>query len=142
MVTLLIDGRGEQRAGARSEGDSLWLSAADLAETAGWTLEPEGLCQGEVCVPIPPGQLAQWIHGGDVRSTEVNVAALWRHLGRPVLHDGKRETWVFGAGAEDRGASLRNLAAPDFALPDLNGTLHRLSDYRGRRVFLVTWASW
>lgn len=26
--------------------------------------------------------------------------------------------------------------APDFALPDQNGTMHRLSDYRGQRVIL------
>ena len=32
--------------------------------------------------------------------------------------------------------------APDFALPDLDGRVHRLSDFRGRKVFLATWASW
>ena len=32
--------------------------------------------------------------------------------------------------------------APDFALPDPSGRIHRLSDYRGKKVFLVTWASW
>lgn len=33
--------------------------------------------------------------------------------------------------------------APDFALPSLDGkrTL-RLSDFRGRRVLIFTWASW
>lgn len=32
--------------------------------------------------------------------------------------------------------------APDFSLPDLQGKLHRLSDYRGRVVFLNLWATW
>jgi peroxiredoxin Q/BCP len=31
--------------------------------------------------------------------------------------------------------------APDFTLPDLDGNLHSLSDYRGRKVVLLTWAS-
>jgi hypothetical protein len=27
-------------------------------------------------------------------------------------------------------------------LPDLDGNLHRLSDYRGKKVLLSAWASW
>lgn len=32
--------------------------------------------------------------------------------------------------------------APDFALADLSGHTHRLSDYRGKIVFLNLWATW
>lgn len=32
--------------------------------------------------------------------------------------------------------------AADFTLPDLNGTPHRLSDLRGKVVFLNLWATW
>lgn len=32
--------------------------------------------------------------------------------------------------------------APDFALPDSHGKLHRLSDYRGRTVIVNFWATW
>lgn len=32
--------------------------------------------------------------------------------------------------------------APDFALTDLNGKAHKLSDYRGKDVILVFWATW
>ncbi len=32
--------------------------------------------------------------------------------------------------------------APDFALPDREGRTVRLSDFRGKRVLLLTWASW
>ena len=32
--------------------------------------------------------------------------------------------------------------APDFALPDLAGELHTLSEHRGKKVLLATWASW
>lgn len=32
--------------------------------------------------------------------------------------------------------------APDFALPDLDGTLRRLSDYRGKVVLLNFWSTW
>jgi len=32
--------------------------------------------------------------------------------------------------------------APDFVLTDLNGETHRLSDYRGKGVFLNFWGTW
>lgn len=32
--------------------------------------------------------------------------------------------------------------APDFALVDMNGQKHKLSDYRGEGVFLNFWATW
>ncbi len=32
--------------------------------------------------------------------------------------------------------------APDFALPDLNGTLYRLADFRGQVVLLNLWTTW
>ncbi|MFC5436309.1 TlpA family protein disulfide reductase [Rhodanobacter umsongensis] len=40
------------------------------------------------------------------------------------------------------GAALVGRQLPDLTLPDLDGKLHRLSDYRGRRVLLNLWASW
>ncbi|MFZ7945102.1 MULTISPECIES: thiol-disulfide oxidoreductase ResA [Bacillaceae] len=33
-------------------------------------------------------------------------------------------------------------AAPDFALVDMQGNKHRLSDYRGQGVFLNFWGTW
>jgi len=137
MVTLLMDGRDAEAVSARSAGEDLFLPVADLERATGWALKPEGLCQGEVCVPVPAAKRSEWL-----RDDAANLAAFWRHLGRPVLHDERGETWVFGGGAQERGQHLRNLEAPDFALPDLSGRMHRLSDYRGKRVFLVTWASW
>ena len=32
--------------------------------------------------------------------------------------------------------------AADFMLPDIDGNPYRLSDYRGKKVFVVSWASW
>jgi peroxiredoxin len=32
--------------------------------------------------------------------------------------------------------------APDFALPDTEGKLHRLSDYRGKTVIINFWTTW
>jgi len=32
--------------------------------------------------------------------------------------------------------------APDFNLPDMNGKMHKLSDYRGKPVIVSFWATW
>ena len=77
-----------------------------------------------------------------VGAGRVDVEAFWRRLGNPVLSADDRETWLLGVGAGDRNAALAGLMAPDFTLPDLSGTPRTLSALRGKKVLLVTWASW
>ena len=72
----------------------------------------------------------------------VNAAAFWRRMGNPITHDAAGEVWVLGTGAADRSSSLQSLEAPDFSLPDLEGRSHTLSEHRGKKVLLATWASW
>jgi len=126
MATVLTE-HGEITFGTT---DGLWLSADDAERASGWTLKPEGMCREDLCVPVP------------VRDGQVDVAAFWLKLRRPVVHDAAGETWVLGAGAEHRNEALTGLTAPDFALPDLRGSMHTLSALRGNKVFLCTWASW
>jgi thiol-disulfide isomerase/thioredoxin len=45
-------------------------------------------------------------------------------------------------GVLDARAPARGEPAPDFALPDLNGAVVRLSDLRGRPVLINFWATW
>ncbi len=118
-------------------GDALWLSVADAERATGWSLKPEGFCKGPVCVPTPAGR-----EDAFVRDDLVDVAAFWRLMGRPAVHDSAGEVWMLGAGADDRAARLQSLEAPDFTLPDLDGAMHSLADHRGKKVFLATWSSW
>jgi len=123
---------------ATVSGDSLWLSPDDLLAATGWELKPQGLCEGERCVPIPPARRDDFL-SSDGR---VNLAAFATYLGQPVVHDDSARAWVFGAAPASRYDALRSLEAPAFTLPDLEGTLHSLSDYRGKKVLLLSWASW
>jgi hypothetical protein len=137
MVTVIHEDRETQIAAARVAGEALWLSRADFHRATGWTLRPEGLCRDDVCVPIHSGREA-----GIVQGDAVDVAACWRRAGHPVVHDAAGQVWVLGTGATERSRALLALEAPDFALPDLDGRVHRLSEHRGEKVLLVTWASW
>ncbi len=136
MTTLLTENGAADVAGAQNEGEALWLPIDDVNRAIGWTMKPEGLCRDDICV-APPRNSTKFVRDGGV-----NVAAFWRHMNRPVLHDAAGDTWMLGAGAADRSRQLETLEAPDFTLPDVDGSPHSLSDYRGKRVFLTTWSSW
>ena len=137
MITVLNEQRETRLSAAKADGESLWLNATDIAQALNWTWKPEGLCQDDTCVPVPRAQAAQMVRGD-----KLDIASMWRHMGAPVVHDAAAGTWAFGAASDQRAQTLRGLAAPDFELPDLAGQTHRLSDYRGQKVLLVTWASW
>jgi hypothetical protein len=129
-MTIILSDAGETTVAATN---GLWLSAEDAQRATGWTLKPEGMCRADLCVPLPAAA---------VRDGRVDAAAFWSLLRGTVVHDSARETWVLGAGAEQRNAALADLMAPDFTLPDLAGVPHTLSALRGKKVFLSTWASW
>ena len=111
-----------------STGDTLAVDPALL----GWDRKPEGLCRGEVCIPVPAGTPA----GG------LGVGLLARLVGRPLAIDHDERVAAIAAPAAERAASLRSGIAPDFELPDVHGVLHRLSDFRGKKVVLYAYASW
>ena len=113
--------------------DGLWMSPADAETVTGWTLKPEGMCRADLCVPLPASA---------VGSNEVDVAAFWMKLGGPVVPSEQRDVWALGAPPEERNAALEGLEAPDFTLPDVDGVPHSLSQLRGKKVFVATWASW
>ena len=126
---------------ADATGNALWLSGGDLKRVSGWEHKPDGFCKGEVCVPVPAARKSEFVAegGGGVR---YNLAALASLLGHPVATDTEHHAWCFGETASERRRILTALDAPDFSLPDLAGKMHSLSDYRGKKVFLVSWASW
>ncbi len=137
MATILTDdGATEVERGEGAPG-ALWIGNEFAEAATGWTLKPEGLCRGDVCVPVPAGREDEFVRDG-----AVELAAFWKYIGKPVLNDRAGAVWLLGEGAADRSARLMSLEAPDFALPDLGGRMHRLFDQRGKKVFLSTWASW
>jgi hypothetical protein len=98
-----------------------------LEQATGWTLKAEGLCRDDVCVLVPD----------DVRGDPVK---LWRHLEWPVVSSG--DDVYLGESASGRASALAGTMAPDFTLKDINGVEHSLSDHRGKKVFISSWAPW
>lgn len=103
----------------------------------GWEWKDEGLCQGDVCIPVrDPAALRV---GAD---ESADLAELARLLGRPLAIDLEERTAALAEAPADRSAQLASLEAPDFSLPDLDGKMHSLSEHRGKKVLLVAYASW
>ncbi len=132
MTTFtIIDGESEHDVQASRAGEHVTITPADL----GWKLEASGLCRGDVCVPVRDRARL-------VRDGGVDLHELARLLDRPLAIDTDERVAVLGASAERRAGDLASLAAPDFALTDLAGRVHRLSDGHGKKRLLVTWGSW
>ncbi len=122
---------------AESTGGGLWLRADDLKRVSGWEFKPQGFCKGEVCVPVPDARKSEFVDGG-----RCNLVALAGLLGQPVVTDAEFNACCIGEAASERKRTLTSLDAPDFSLPDLDGKMHSLSEYRGKKVLVVSWASW
>jgi hypothetical protein len=138
-ATILYKEQPPYVSAATAEKENLWVPVIELDAATGWELRPEGACRGDVCVPIPRGREGEFLRE---RPARFNVAALARLLGQPVVHEDAHGVWSFGESAHVRTKAMRSLQAPDFTLPDLDGRPHALADYRGKKVFLVFWASW
>lgn len=125
-------------------GDGLWLHTSDLHRATGWDLKPEGACFGELCVPLRSDERAQWLSGANEAPDDddqwFDVAALADKVGQKYVHD--EDVWSFGTVPAVRASTLESGFAPDFEVTDRNGATLRLSDFRGKKVLLVTWASW
>jgi hypothetical protein len=111
------------------------IPADDVRDALGWELKPEGLCRGDVCVPVSDAASLSTADG-------IDLQALAEATGRPLALDAAEGAAALGTALVDRAGQLESLEAPDFSLPDLNGTLHSLSDHRGKKVLLIAYASW
>jgi hypothetical protein len=112
------------------------LTADAVMHCLGWERKDEGLCRDEVCIP------ARRLDGVEDDNGLFELSRLTALLGRPVAIDIDAAAAFVGVAAPERSARLARFEAPDFTLPDLDGRLHSLADFRGKKVFLATWASW
>ncbi len=106
-----------------------------LPDALGWELKPTGLCQESACVPVP--DVSALMVGG-----RLDLAAVARVLGRPAVVDAEARLMAVALPAELRRQALEDLRAPAFELPDVDGKLHALSEWAGKKKALVTFSSW
>ena len=120
---------------AVAEGGRVRVSPETVRDVLGWQLREEGLCRGEICVPVGDRSALADDRG-------IDLEAFADALELPIAVDPEAGAAALGTAHRDRAAELDSLDAPDFSLPDIAGELHTLSEQRGKKVLLIAYASW
>jgi hypothetical protein len=138
---VLYNGVVTELAAAPESATDLWVTPAELTKATKFEVKPEGVCTERSCYPLPGAREKEFFkeHGG---KPWFNFSEFARLMKMPAAHDAKNEVWYFGSRPEEQNGYLKSLVAPDFTLTDLAGKNHSLSDFRGKKVLLITWASW
>lgn len=111
------------------------LAPDDFQAFIGWQVKDNTLCCEDRCLPLS-------LHPQLLQGDKVDLQGLAHLLNMPLAIDEVHGVLSLGESVEDQAGLLQSAIAPDFALPDASGKIHRLSDYRGKKILLVTWASW
>jgi hypothetical protein len=130
-ATVLYNDQAVKLDPIRPEADALWVRASDLPRVNGFTLKPQGACRGDMCIPV-----AKQLRSGPW----FNLSGFAQRLHQASVHEAG--VWSFGEIPAVRGDFYTTRAAPDFSVPDRKGRAVHLSDFRGRKVLVITWASW
>ncbi|MBI3652652.1 MAG: redoxin domain-containing protein [Acidobacteria bacterium] len=140
-VTLIYDEKATEVEAATMNAKDLWITKKDLAAATRFVVKPQGVCRDELCFPLPKARKAQFLNKqGKVEW--FNLSEFARLIKQPTAFDDKHSIYYFGPRLDAQNAHLNSLEAPNFTLPDLNGKPHSLADFRGKKVLLITWASW
>ncbi len=130
-ATVLYQDRATKLDKSRVEGNDLWVRSADLPRVNEFEVKPQGACRADICIPLSKDlKKAEWF----------NLTGFARKVGQAVVADSS--VWSFGEVPVLRGTYFNSRIAPDFAVPDRKGNVVHLSDFRGKKVLVVTWASW
>ena len=138
---VIYDGVATEVAVAPNSPTDLWITTGDLLRATKFVIKPQGVCRDELCFPLPKSRKAEFVSKKGA-TTWFNLSEFAKLIKQPVVVDQKNGVWYFGAREAEQNRYLTSLAAPNFTLPDLNGRVHSLTDFRGKKVLLVTWASW
>ena len=138
---VIYDGVTTEVTARPETSNDLWITTTDLKRATKFVIKPQGVCRDELCFPLPKNRKAQFVQK-ESRTTWFNLPAFARLIKQPVAIDTKNGVWYFGPRVAEQNDYIASRQAPNFTLPDMNGRTHSLSDFRGKKVLLVTWASW
>ncbi len=138
-ITVLARDNAIEIPGAAVDGDDLLIPPEQLPAITGFEMKPQGLCSADICIPVPAG--SGWVVERDGVKL-FNLTRFAARMDQVYAVDKPEGVWSFTAVPRNRSQQLVSTEAPDFTLPDRNEKLVKLSDFRGKKVLILTWASW
>jgi hypothetical protein len=130
-ATVLYGDRSVALDHAKIDGNELWVRPKDLPRINEFELKPQGACRADICIPVPKTL---------TKNGWFDLTGFARRTGEAFVADSA--VWSLGEIPVLRGAYLNSRIAPEFSVPDRRGRAVRLSEFRGKKVFVLTWASW
>ena len=120
--------------------ESLWIKSTELKAATGFELKKSGACYDplNICIPL----LEEGFIQQEKENTWLNMSMLATKLGQACIANEDKTVWSLGLIPEVRKAMLETSIAPNFEMEDIHGDLVRLADCRGKKVLIVTWATW
>jgi hypothetical protein len=134
LMIVTDDGASSVEAIVRDE--TALLSPDALASATGWELKPQGLCHGDVCVPVR--DRSRLVGEDDL----IDLRELAAVLRRPLAFDADAAAAVLGEAASVRAQQRTGLTVEDFELHDVDGRAFRWSSLGAKKKLLFAWASW
>jgi len=138
---VIYDGVATQVSALPNSSNDLWITTNDLTRATRFVIKPQGVCRDELCFPLAKHRVPEFVSKKGA-NTWFNLTEFARLIKQSFVVDQKNSVWYFGAREAEQNSYLSSLEAPNLTLPDLSGKLHSLADFRGKKVLLVTWASW
>ena len=107
---------------------SLQITRDEFEVGTGWQLKAEGACKGDICIPLPAGN-----------EETINVSAVAEAMQMPLAGEPEKGIWSLGPPSIG-SRTLVTAKAPELDLPDLDGSIFKLSSLIGKKVLVYAWA--
>jgi hypothetical protein len=130
-ATILFEDRKIELSQSRVEKNDLWIPAGELPRINEFVVKPQGACRSDVCIPL----------GAELKKRGwLNLSGFTRKVKQVIVREG--ELWSLSEMPLLRTGFLQSRIAPNFSVKDRKGQSVQLSDFRGKKVLLLSWASW
>lgn len=120
--------------------DELWIHADDVHKSTGFEIKPSGVCYSklDICIPL----LDQGYTFEDEKGLWLNLSKLANTLDMACVSNTDKTVWSLGIIPQERTKLLETGMAPDFEIEDIHGNTIKRSDFLGKKILIVTWATW